>query len=82
MAAAAFEISDEMLAAFVPNIVYWVYSWMYMAIGSVCVKYRLHPKEGEDEKNLVSKETVIKGVLWQQVRQVIAVFLLYKVIEN
>ena len=76
---AAFEISDELLAAFVPNIVYWVYSWMYMALGWFCENYRLHPKEDEDKKNLVSKETVIKGVLWQQLRQIITVLLLYKV---
>ncbi|XVE91477.1 hypothetical protein REPUB_Repub01dG0013400 [Reevesia pubescens] len=76
---AAFEISDELLAALVPNIVYWIYSWMYMALGSYCNNYRFHPKEDEDEKNLVSKEAVIKNVLWQQLRQFIAVILLYKV---
>ncbi|XP_022775792.1 sphinganine C4-monooxygenase 2-like [Durio zibethinus] len=75
---AAFQVSDEILASVVPNIVYWVYSWMYIALGS-CDNYRLHPKEDVDEKNLVTKEAVIKNVLWQQLRQVIAYLLLYKV---
>ncbi|XVE53248.1 hypothetical protein DITRI_Ditri02bG0188800 [Diplodiscus trichospermus] len=79
---AAFEISDELLAAFVPTILYWVYCWMYEVLGSVCEKYRLHPKEEVDRKNLVSKKTVIKGVLWQQVRQIVIVLLLYKVTER
>ncbi|XWS34093.1 hypothetical protein CRYUN_Cryun21dG0009800 [Craigia yunnanensis] len=74
----AFEVSDELLAALVPNIVYWVYLWTYMALESSCDDYRLHLKEDKDEKNLVSKETVIKGVLWQQLRQVITAILLYK----
>ncbi|GMJ13451.1 sphingoid base hydroxylase 2 [Hibiscus trionum] len=74
---AGFQISDEVLSAVVPNIVYWLYSWMYMALGT-CHNYRLHPKEDQDTKNLVSKKAVIKNVLWQQLRQVISILLMYK----
>ncbi|XVE85877.1 hypothetical protein DITRI_Ditri17bG0126700 [Diplodiscus trichospermus] len=76
---AALEISDELLAILLPNIVFWVYCWLYMALGSSFDKYRLHPKEEQDEKNLVSKEDVIKGVLWQQLRQIITSIILFKV---
>ncbi|KAK8686804.1 hypothetical protein V6N13_125821 [Hibiscus sabdariffa] len=37
----------------------------------------LHPKEDEDDKNFASKQTVIRGVLFQQFRQFIATNLLY-----
>ncbi|XP_021299870.1 sphinganine C4-monooxygenase 2-like [Herrania umbratica] len=67
---------DMVLGSLMPVVVYWVYGGMYMALGS-CDNYRLHPKEDEDEKNFASKETVIKGVLWQQFRQFIATNLLY-----
>ncbi|XVE85873.1 hypothetical protein DITRI_Ditri17bG0126300 [Diplodiscus trichospermus] len=62
-------LSDEIMGALMPIVVYWVYAGMYMALGSSCDKYRLHSKE-EDEKNLVSKGTVVKGVLLQQFLQV------------
>ncbi|XP_021299824.1 sphinganine C4-monooxygenase 1-like [Herrania umbratica] len=45
-----------------------------------CDNYRLHPKQEEVEKNLVSKKTVIKGVLLIQFLQVTAAILLYMVI--
>ncbi|KAK3132323.1 hypothetical protein QOZ80_6AG0519510 [Eleusine coracana subsp. coracana] len=61
--------SDEMLAIFVPIVVYWVYSAMYMALGHSMDKYRLHSRSEEDSKNLVSKRDVIKGVLLQQLVQ-------------
>jgi sphinganine C4-monooxygenase len=62
-------ISDEALAIFVPILVYWVYSGMYMALGQSMDRYRLHPRKEEDSKNLVSKREVIKGVLLQQLVQ-------------
>ncbi|GJN28878.1 hypothetical protein PR202_gb17050 [Eleusine coracana subsp. coracana] len=61
--------SDEILAIFVPIVVYWVYSAMYMALGHSMDKYRLHSRSEEDSKNLVSKSEVIKGVLLQQLVQ-------------
>jgi hypothetical protein len=62
-------LSDEMLAIFVPIVVYWVYSGMYMALGRSMNKYRLHSRIEEDSKNLVSKRDVIKGVLLQHLVQ-------------
>ncbi|AQK49881.1 Sphinganine C4-monooxygenase 1 [Zea mays] len=59
-------LSDEALAIFVPILVYWVYSGMYMALGQSMDRYRLHPRKEEDSKNLVSKREVVKGVLLQQ----------------
>ncbi|TVU11377.1 hypothetical protein EJB05_44962, partial [Eragrostis curvula] len=62
-------LSDEILAIFVPIVVYWVYSAMYMALGQSMDKYRLHSRSEEDSKNLVSKRDVVKGVLLQQLVQ-------------
>ncbi|KAL6592660.1 hypothetical protein ACP70R_049335 [Stipagrostis hirtigluma subsp. patula] len=61
--------SDEALAIAVPIVVYWVYSALYMALGHSVDKYRLHPRQEEDSKNLVSKRDVVKGVLLQQLVQ-------------
>jgi len=70
--------SDEVLAIVVPVVVYWLYSGMYMMLGSL-EKYRLHPRKEEDVKNLVSKWEVTRGVLLQQLVQSIAAFLVFKV---
>ncbi|OMO79034.1 Fatty acid hydroxylase [Corchorus capsularis] len=81
----ALEISDEILGIFVPIIVYWVYSGMYVILESfkIIEKYKLHSKKEENEKNLVSRFTVVKGVLLQQTFQAIVFFLLFKVMgEN
>ncbi|KAK4786382.1 hypothetical protein SAY86_003071 [Trapa natans] len=71
-------LSDELLGTFVPIIVYWVYSGVYFLLGSFEV-YRLHSKKDEDDKNLVSKGTVVKGVLLQQFVQAIVATLLFMV---
>ncbi|XVF03351.1 hypothetical protein REPUB_Repub04eG0253500 [Reevesia pubescens] len=76
MAAAAFWLSDEMLGALIPIVVYWVYAGIYLGLGSWCENYRLHSKKEEDEMNLVSKKEVVKGVLLQQFLQVITFLLL------
>ena len=73
-----FEISDDLLGTFVPILVYWLYSGVYVLLG--CFEnYRLHSKKDEDEKNLVSKATVVKGVLLQQTIQAIVAIILFKV---
>ncbi|GAB2297202.1 Arf guanine nucleotide exchange factor sbh1 [Dionaea muscipula] len=73
-----FHVSDQLLGTFVPIIVYWVYSGIYMLLGSL-ENYRLHSKKDEDEKNLVSKGAVIRGVLLQQMVQAIVAYILFKV---
>uniref|UniRef100_A0A5B7A8L7 Putative Sphingoid base hydroxylase 2 n=1 Tax=Davidia involucrata TaxID=16924 RepID=A0A5B7A8L7_DAVIN len=73
-----FSVSDELLGIFVPILVYWVYSGIYILLGSF-ENYRLHSRKDEDNKNLVSKKTVVKGVLLQQALQVITGILVYNV---
>ncbi|KAB2090222.1 hypothetical protein ES319_A03G109800v1 [Gossypium barbadense] len=71
-----FAVSDELLGTVVPIVVYWIYSGMYMCLGSF-ENYRLHSKSDEEEKNLVSKLTVVKGVLFQQLLQAAVAILLF-----
>ncbi|GAB4829158.1 Arf guanine nucleotide exchange factor sbh1 [Ancistrocladus abbreviatus] len=75
------EVSDQLLGTFVPIVVYWVYSGIYVLMGSFD-NYRLHSKKDEDEKNLVSKGTVVKGVLLQQTFQAVVAVVLFKVVDN
>lgn len=75
----ALEVStDELVATFLPILVYWVYSGMYVMLESF-ENYKLHSKKAEEEKNLVSRFTVVKGVLFQQSIQAIVTILLFKV---
>ncbi|KAK7386975.1 hypothetical protein VNO78_27394 [Psophocarpus tetragonolobus] len=53
--------------------------WLLNAAGLFCGKYRLHSKEDEDQKNLVTKGEVIRGVLSQQVVQAVVAIILFKV---
>ncbi|KAH6763132.1 sphingoid base hydroxylase 2 [Perilla frutescens var. hirtella] len=71
-------VSDEMLGTFAPIIVYWIYSGIYILLGSLD-DYRLHTRKDEDEKNLVSKRDVVKGVLLQQAVQAVVATLLFAV---
>ncbi|GMP58275.1 hypothetical protein CsSME_00021995 [Camellia sinensis var. sinensis] len=73
-----FGVSDELLGTFAPILVYWVYSGIYILLGSF-ENYRLHSKKEEDDKNLVSKWTVVKGVLLQQFVQAVVAILLFTV---
>ncbi|WCJ21277.1 Very-long-chain aldehyde decarbonylase GL1-9 [Euphorbia peplus] len=73
-----FEVSDEIMGTFSPIIVYWVYSGMYVMLGYF-ENHRLHSKIDEHDKNLVSKSTVVKGVLLQQSIQALVAILLFKV---
>ncbi|KAF7809133.1 sphinganine C4-monooxygenase 1-like [Senna tora] len=74
-----FGISDELLGTFVPIFVYWIYSGIYVVLGLFSENYRLHSKKDEDEKNLVTKAMVVKGVLLQQVVQAVVALLLFAV---
>ncbi|EOY01946.1 hypothetical protein QUC31_013515 [Theobroma cacao] len=77
----AFPISDEVLGTFVPIAVYWIYSGICMALGSF-ENYRLHTKKDEEEKNLVTKQTVINNVLLLQTLQATVAVFLFKVTGN
>ncbi|KAG6405631.1 hypothetical protein SASPL_133223 [Salvia splendens] len=70
------KVSDEILGTFAPIIVYWLYSGIYILLGSLD-DYRLHTRKDEDEKNLVSKSDVVKGVLLQQAVQAVVASLLF-----
>lgn len=72
------ELSDEMLGTVLPIIVYWIYSGIYVLLGSLD-NYRLHTRKDEDEKNLVSKTDVVKGVLLQQAVQAVVATILFAV---
>ncbi|KAG5521200.1 hypothetical protein RHGRI_033678 [Rhododendron griersonianum] len=71
-----FNVSDEILGTFAPILVYWVYSGIYIPLGRF-ENYRLHSRKDEDEKNLVSKQTVVKGVLLQQMVQAVVAIILF-----
>ncbi|XP_010937115.1 sphinganine C4-monooxygenase 1 [Elaeis guineensis] len=77
----AFAVSDELLGTFVPVAVYWIYSGMYMLLGGL-ENYRLHPKSEEDVKNIISKGTVVQGVLVQQTFQIAVSLLLFTVVSD
>ncbi|EXB38331.1 Sphingoid base hydroxylase 2 [Morus notabilis] len=76
-----FSVSDKLLGTFAPIVIYWVYSGIYALLGSF-ENYRLHSKIEEDDKNLVSKQTVVKGVLLQQTIQAVVGMLLFTVKGN
>ncbi|KAK9675882.1 hypothetical protein RND81_11G038300 [Saponaria officinalis] len=74
-------VSDEILGTFAPIFVYWAYSGIYVMLGSLD-NYRLHSKKDEDEKNLISKFDVVKGVLLQQFVQAVVALILFAVTGN
>jgi sphinganine C4-monooxygenase len=74
-------VSDELLGTFVPIVLYWVYSGIYVILGSM-ETYRLHSKKEEDEKNLALKKDVVIGVIFQQAVQAIVAIILFSVTGN
>ncbi|CAA7401900.1 unnamed protein product [Spirodela intermedia] len=74
--------SEETLGALLPIAVYWTYSALYVLLGSLSLdKYRLHPR-GDEAKNIVSRATVVKGVLIQQAFQVVVALGLFTFVRN
>ncbi|EPS68584.1 hypothetical protein M569_06185, partial [Genlisea aurea] len=73
-----FRVSDEFLGTFAPIVLYWVYSGIYVILGSF-EDYRLHTMKEESEKNLVPKTKVVLGVLFQQAVQVAVATVLFAV---
>lgn len=69
-------LSDEAMGAFAPIVVYWIYSGAYHLLPPL-EKYRLHSTKYEEDKNLVSLSSVVKGVLLQQLVQAIVAQLLF-----
>ncbi|KAJ0965113.1 hypothetical protein J5N97_026251 [Dioscorea zingiberensis] len=79
----AFMVSDELLGTFVPIVVYWAYSGLYVVLdGKAMDNYRLHTRAEEDVKNIVSKATVVKGVLIQQAFQIVVSLSLFAIISD
>ncbi|KAL0358080.1 UNVERIFIED_CONTAM: Sphinganine C4-monooxygenase 1 [Sesamum calycinum] len=72
------QVSDELLGTFAPIVLYWLYSGIYMMLGSM-ESYRLHSRKDEDEKNLVPKKDVVIGVLLQQAVQAVVATILFAV---
>ncbi|URE14058.1 Fatty acid hydroxylase superfamily [Musa troglodytarum] len=69
-----------MLGTFVPVLVYWAYSGLYVLVGSFD-KYRLHSRKEEKAKNSASKGKVVVGVLVQQAFQIAVSLLLFTVMN-
>ncbi|WOL03791.1 sphinganine C4-monooxygenase 1-like [Canna indica] len=61
-------VSDELMGTFAPIIIYWLYASLYQLLPRLD-RYRLHTRKEEEQKNLVSMSTVVKGVLLQQLVQ-------------
>ncbi|KAH7655873.1 sphinganine C4-monooxygenase protein [Dioscorea alata] len=79
----AFMMSDELLGTFAPILVYWLYSGLYIVLdGKAMDNYRLHTRAEEDVKNIVSKMTVVKGVLIQQAFQIVVSLSLFTIISD
>uniref|UniRef100_A0A1D1YWN8 aldehyde oxygenase (deformylating) n=1 Tax=Anthurium amnicola TaxID=1678845 RepID=A0A1D1YWN8_9ARAE len=71
-------LSDEAMGTFAPIVVYWVYAGMYQLLPPLD-DYRLHTRKEEEQKNLVSMSSVVKGVLLQQLVQATVAQLLFLV---
>ncbi|WOK91596.1 sphinganine C4-monooxygenase 2-like [Canna indica] len=77
-----FAVSDELLGTFMPIAVYWLYSGLYLVLDAGLEEYRLHPKGEEAVKNVVSRGTVVKGVLLQQAFQVVVSLILFTLVRD
>uniref|UniRef100_A0A0C9SAD6 TSA: Wollemia nobilis Ref_Wollemi_Transcript_4061_1665 transcribed RNA sequence n=1 Tax=Wollemia nobilis TaxID=56998 RepID=A0A0C9SAD6_9CONI len=73
-----FFLTDEALGTFLPIALYWVYSGIYYLLQPFD-GYRMHTVNEEKMKNLVSRSTVVKGVLLQQLVQAVVALLLFTV---
>ncbi|XP_039125857.1 sphinganine C4-monooxygenase 1-like [Dioscorea cayenensis subsp. rotundata] len=67
----AFNVSDEVLSVYVPVMVYWTVAAIYTFIGTYLEDYRLHPVGAEEKQNVATKAQVIRGVLYQQIGQIV-----------
>ncbi|CAN1175725.1 Very-long-chain aldehyde decarbonylase GL1-9 [Linum perenne] len=69
-------VSDETMGTFAPIVVYWMYAGLYQILPPLD-RYRLHTRKEEEKKNLVPLCSVVKGVLIQQLVQIVAAHLLF-----
>ncbi|CAA6658794.1 unnamed protein product [Spirodela intermedia] len=69
-------LSDESMGTFAPIVVYWIYAGMYQLLPPLD-SYRLHTRKEEEQRNLVSMSSVVKGVLLQQLVQASVAELLF-----
>ncbi|KAL6182016.1 hypothetical protein ACLB2K_043439 [Fragaria x ananassa] len=75
--------SDEGLGTIVPIVVYWLYAALIISMEKSFPKHKIRSAEEQHNKNhLVSKGTVIKGVILQQALQAFTATLLYILIES
>ncbi|XP_062189161.1 very-long-chain aldehyde decarbonylase GL1-9-like [Phragmites australis] len=77
-------LSDETMGTFAPIVLYWLYGGGYQLIlhRRPLERYRLHTRAEEEEKNLVSLPTVVRGVLLQQFVQAIVAMILFMVTSD
>lgn len=75
----AFNVSDEVLSVYVPVMVYWTVAAIYTFIGTYLEDYRLHPVGAEEKQNVATKAQVIRGVLYQQIGQIVMQTIVTKV---
>ncbi|KAF2592231.1 hypothetical protein F2Q70_00045286 [Brassica cretica] len=64
-------VSDETMGTIAPIIVYWIYAGVNQFLSPSLDKYRLHTLDEENEKNVIPITTVVKGVLLQQLLQIL-----------
>ncbi|CAI7853623.1 unnamed protein product [Closterium sp. NIES-53] len=80
------EMRDHALGIVLPVVVYWIYGGLLDFLDSMDIKvmnrWRLHSRSDEQKLNLVSKGAVVRGVLLQQLLQVVVAVLLFLVDPN
>lgn len=64
-------VSDETMGTIAPIIVYWVYAGVNQFLSPSLDKFRLHTLDEENGKNVIPIITVVKGVLLQQLLQIL-----------
>lgn len=64
-------VSDETMGTIAPIIVYWIYAGVNQFLSPSLDKFRLHSLDEERVKNVVPIITVVKGVLLQQLLQIL-----------
>ncbi|XP_018453474.1 very-long-chain aldehyde decarbonylase GL1-9-like [Raphanus sativus] len=64
-------VSDETMGTIAPIVVYWIYAGVNQFLSPCLHKFRLHTLDEEHEKNVVPIITVVKGVLLQQLLQIL-----------